>query len=293
MTTKIDSPVKPVKLGLDDTFRFQCHNGIACFNRCCQNIDITLTPYDVLRLQRRLGLSSEAFLERCTLRFEMDHHGMPGLKLRPRDDSSACQFVTEEGCSVYQDRPAACRYYALGSMGLRMKDSPQVEDVYFVVKEDHCLGHHEPRTLTVRQYREEQGVDKYDDANREWRDIVIKKRSSGPTVGTPSERSMELFYLASYDFDGFRDFISSGSFQDLFDLDPQTNKALRTDDEALLQFAFRFLKQVLFGEHTIPMREGVRQQRLEGARTRLAERTADEKRRAEAFDPRYDTPQEG
>jgi hypothetical protein len=44
---------------------------------------------------------------------------------------------------------------------------------------------------------------------REWRRIVLKKRSGGPAVGKPSERSMELFFLASYNLDGFRDFIST------------------------------------------------------------------------------------
>lgn len=46
-----------------------------------------------------------------------------------------------EGCGVYEDRPAACRYYALGLTSMRKKDSPADEDMYFVVKEPHCQGH--------------------------------------------------------------------------------------------------------------------------------------------------------
>jgi Fe-S-cluster containining protein len=258
------SPVTPVRLSLDDTIQFQCHKGIACFNQCCQNIDIQLTPYDILRLKQRLGISAREFIEQYTLPFEMDAHGMPGLKLRPQEGSVACQFVTEEGCSVYQDRPTACRYYALGAMGLRKKDSPSVDDIYFLVKEDHCLGHFEPRTLTVRNYRQEQGVDVYDEMNREWREIVLKKRSSGPTVGQPSARSFHLFFLASYDIEGFRDFVMSEGFQQVFDLEAETLERLKADDEALLTFAFRFLKQVLFGEMTIPRKqEGIERRRTQ------------------------------
>jgi len=38
------SPIIPVQLALHDKFQFRCHKGIACFNKCCENIDILLTP---------------------------------------------------------------------------------------------------------------------------------------------------------------------------------------------------------------------------------------------------------
>ncbi|RMD68146.1 MAG: YkgJ family cysteine cluster protein [Gammaproteobacteria bacterium] len=270
------SPIKPVKLGLDDTFQFRCHKDIACFNKCCQSIDIVLTPYDMLRLKRRLKMTSQAFIEAFTIPFEMDHHGMPGLKLRPRPGSTACPFVTEEGCSVYEDRPTACRYYALGHMGMRKKDASTVEDIYFLVKEDHCLGHQEPRTLTIREYRKEQGVEIYDEMNRPWRDIIIKKRSCGPTIGRPSERSFRLFYLASYDVEGFRRFVMSEGFKEVFDLDEATLERLAQEDEALLEFAARFLKQVLFGEFSIPRRPDALEKRLAKRRARLLAQSKEE-----------------
>jgi Fe-S-cluster containining protein len=274
------TPVQPVQLGPDDTFQFSCHKGIACFNKCCQNIDIMLAPYDVLRLKKRLKLSARDFLDNFTRDFAMDGHGMPGLKLATKDESPACVFLTPEGCGVYSDRPSACRYYALGLLSMRKKDSPTDEDSYFVVKEDHCLGHLEPKTQTVRDYRKEQGLEDYDAINREWRQIVLKKRSSGPTVGKPSERSMELFFLASYDIDGFRDFISTPSFTELFELDPAEKQALLASDEALLRFAFRFLKQALFGEITIPIRADAAEKRRERYRQRVerAERDAAERK---------------
>ncbi len=256
------SPVQPTELTLDSEIQFDCHPGVSCFNACCKNVDITLTPYDLLRLRQRLGLSSQELVARFTMPFEMDHHGMPGLKLLTKPGKSECVFLRESGCSVYEDRPAACRYYALGSMGMRKKDSAAVEDLYFLVKEAHCRGHEEPKKLTVRQYRQEQGIAPYDEMNRDWRDIIIKKRSSGPTLGAPSERSFQLFDMCSYDLDSFRDFVQSPSFQSLFEVDPQALQQLKTDDEALLRFAMRFLKQVLFGEKNIPMNPAGRERRL-------------------------------
>jgi Fe-S-cluster containining protein len=280
------SPILPTELGLDDTIQFDCHKGIACFNACCKNIDIMLTPYDLLRLKRRLGLTSRQLIARHTVPYEMDAHGMPGLKMLTKEGSHECQFLTTEGCGVYEDRPAACRYYALGAMGVRKKDSPTVDDVYFVVKEDHCLGHNEPRRLTVREYRHEQGVEVYDDMNRDWRDVVLKKRSSGPTVGRPTERSFDLFWLASYDIEGFRAFVMGEGFQDTFAMDDEMRRRLETSDEELMQFAFRFLKQVLFGEVTLEKRKGADERRI----ARRKERTQQEQG---AYDPAFDLPDEG
>jgi len=259
------SPVQPNQLTLEDKFQFRCHPGIACFNECCRNIDITIMPYDIVRLKQRLGVTSSEFVARYTLPYEMDHHGMVGLKMRTKPGGAECVFLTEAGCSVYEDRPAACRYYALGSMGVRKKEGTQVEDIFFVVKEPHCLGHSEPQTQTVAEYRSDQGVEKYDEMNHAWRDIVIKKRSSGPTVGKPSERSMQLFDMCSYDVDSLRDFIQTEGFQEIFELDETTMGKLLSDDDQLLQFGFRFLKQVLFGEASIPVSETGRHRRREGS----------------------------
>ena len=246
------SPVVPIKLGLDDTIQFRCRPGIACFNKCCQNINIMLTPYDILRLKNRLGVTSAEFLEKYATVFDMDAHGLPGIKMKTKEGSAECQFLTPQGCGVYEDRPAACRYYALGATTMRATGSSKPEDFYFVVREEHCLGHDEPRTLTVREYRQEQGVEQYDEMTREWRDIILKKRSSGPTVGRPSQKSMDLFYLASYDLDNFRVFIASPFFHDVYDIEPAYLQKLLSDEVELMQFAFRYLKQVLFGENTIP-----------------------------------------
>lgn len=260
------SPVEPVELSLASEIQFHCHQGVKCFNACCRSIDITLTPYDILRLKRRHNLTSGEFVSRYTIPFAMDHHNMPGLKLASKAESTECVFLTEEGCGVYQDRPAACRYYALGSMGVRKKDEATVADIYFVVREPHCLGHDEPRKLTVGQYRREQGCVEYDEKNRSWRDVILKKRSSGPTVGAPSERSLQLFDMCSYDMDSFREFVQSEGFGSVFALSERQKQTLVEDEDELLQFAFRFLKQVLYGESSIPLREDARESRLAAAK---------------------------
>ena len=288
-----ESPVSPVQLGLDDEFTFSCHPGISCFNECCRNIDIQLLPYDIIRLKKRKETTSYDFVSRYTLPFQMDHHGMPGLKLRTKPDTRECVFLSADGCTVYEDRPTACRYYALGSMGVRKKDSSTVEDMYFVVREPHCKGHEEPKTQTVKEYRVEQGVDKYDVMNREWRDIILKKRSSGPTVGAPSGRSLQLYDMCSYDMDKFREFIHTPGFTEIFDAEAIGMDKLLEDEEALLAFSMRFLKQVLFGEMTIPQREGAGKARLEKRRARIQERREEDASAEQVSSAAYDMPDEG
>ena len=283
------SPLQPVQLSLDDAFQFRCHRGISCFNECCRNIDIALAPYDVLRLKKLFDLSSREFIDRDTHDFQMDGHGMPGLKLATKEGSRECIYLTAEGCGVYEDRPSACRYYALGLLAMRRKDTPTDEDSYFVVKEDHCLGHFEQKTQTVREYRREQGIEPYDEANREWRRLVLKKRSGGPAIGKPSQRSLELFHLASYDIDGFRAFVASPGFEELFELDPDFKREILADDDKLLQFGLRFLKQALFGEITIAVRKDAADRRREQLKQKV-QRIEEEAMRGRMADEdlRYD-----
>ncbi len=261
-----DSPLQPVKLSLDDTIQFRCHKDIACFNECCKRIDIILAPYDILRLKSCLDLTSNEFLAQYTVPYEMDAHGIPGVKIKTADDNPACPFLRDDGCSVYENRPTVCRYYAVGLMAMRKEKSSTDENAYFLVKEDHCLGHNEARTITVGDYRAEQGVVEYDEMNREWRQVILKKLSSGPAIGKPTQRSLQFFFLGSYNLDGFRNFVQSAGFSEIYDVDTATFERLKTDDVALLKFAFGLLKQVLFGEMTIALKADAMQKRVQKRR---------------------------
>ncbi len=264
-TSPPQSPLVPALLDLEDTIQFDCRPGISCFNACCKQADITLAPYDIIRLKQRLGMSSTEFLKKHTVPFEMDASGMPGVKLRTTDEEPVCLLMTDEGCSVYTDRPSACRYYPVGLMAMRPSDAPSEEHHYCLVEESHCKGHQEPRKLTVAQYREEQGVEEYDALNRDWYQIILKKRSAGPAVGKPSPTSFQFFFLCSYDVDRFREFTRTESFRNTYALGDEDYAGFE-DDVTLLQFGYRLMKQVLFGEDSIPLREGALEERIEKRR---------------------------
>jgi hypothetical protein len=192
----------------------------------------------------------------------MDKDGLPGVKLRT-DNDGACLFVNEEGCSVYKDRPTACRYYPIGHMAMREAGSSEDEARYFLIKEDHCKGHDEDREVSIDDYRQEQEVEVYDQLNREWLQLMLKKKSAGPAIGRPSDTSLQFFFMCSYDTDRLRRFILSDSFKASYDLDERFYETMAKEDLALMQFGTRLLKQVLFGEVTIPVKENAAEKRIE------------------------------
>ena len=278
------SPVQPALLDGSRTIQFRCRKGITCWNACCSNIDIALTPYDILRLKSRFGISSFDFLVQYTVPYEMERDGIAGVKLKSVEGGTACRFMTPEGCSVYTDRPTACRYYPVALLAMRRQDEATDRSAYALVKEAHCLGHEEPRKLTIDAYREEQGLPEYDELAHGWRQLILKKRSSGPTVGTPSRRSLELFFMTCYDLDRFRAFVASEGFGAIYDVPEAELDAILGNDTMLMLFGFRFLRQVLFGEETIPVREAAVDER----RAQLAE-----KRRRLEQDPAVRTAERG
>ena len=257
------SPVTPNMLDGDKVIQFRCHRDVGCWNACCSNIDITLTPYDIIRLKNHMDMSSGDFLKQYTVPYEMDQDGMPGVKLRAVEGGTACQFMRPEGCSVYENRPTACRYYPVALLSMRNQEEFTDRTVYALVEEKHCLGHKEPRSLTIDEYRKEQGVDVYDEKGRGWRQLVLKRKSAGPGIGRPPAVSNQLFFMASYDVDRFRAFVSSDSFNMTYDIPLEVMATLLADDEALMEFGYNFLKHTLFGEKFLEEREGAYEARME------------------------------
>ena len=279
-----NSPVVPTMVAETHAIEFSCNKGIGCWNACCSNIDISLTTYDVLRMKKRLGITSTEFLKDYTVPYEMEKDGIAGIKFRPIEGGSACRFMKPEGCDIYTDRPTACRYYPVALLSMRKQDEYVDRDSYAIVKEDHCKGHEVNRSITIADYRKEQGLEEYDELARGWRQLVLKKKSSWPTIGKPSLRSRQLFFMACYDIDKFREFVQMDSFGKLFELPAEEKEAILKDDVALLQFAFRFLRQVLFGEESISLNAEAAQERLAKVQEKrlIEEREAAKKRALEA-----------
>lgn len=246
------------RLGPDDTFRFGCHPGVSCFNKCCSNVNIFLSPYDVLRLKKRLGITSTEFLEQYALMPVNKEMKTPVVMLRMHEDEQkTCQLLGEGGCSVYGDRPWPCRMYPLGMAA--QKDTPdgwRGERFYFLLREEGCMGYEEAqREWTVRDWCDDQGLDAYDEWGEGFKELTLHQFFEDG--GTLSPEKMHMFFTACYDLDTFRDFVFNTTLLERFDVDEDFVEEMRNDDEALLRFAFLWLRFSLFGEPTVKAKPGV------------------------------------
>ena len=245
--------VEPVRMNLDSKFRFSCHKGLECFGECCGKITISLTPYDVLRIKNKLGITSAEFLSLYTRIVDLKSTKLPFFLLNVTEDGK-CPFVGGDGCSIYADRPLVCRYYPIG-LGVLKSTEEESGDFYFRIKEPFCKGFEEDKEWTVRQWRESQEIDRYDFINKDWFKIVLNKKLLAGGV-EPDEKSQRLYMLGSFDMDSFRNFVFESRFLDLYDVDEVTIQMIREDEVELLKFAHKWLKGVLFGEYVYPRREG-------------------------------------
>lgn len=249
--------VDTVKLTINSRFKFRCHKDIKCFTKCCNNIKILLTPYDIIRLKNRLGISTGEFLNDYTYIELEDKSSHPFVFLKMlEDEKGSCPFVFEDGCKIYSDRPANCRYYPVGQASLKKMDEtinePITEEFYFFVKERHCLGFQEDKTWTIGEWREDQEVDIYDEMNRGWKEILFRRNLPGHVL---DEKKQKVFYMACYDIDWFSQFIFESRFLDVFDVDDKTVEKIRKDEIELMKFGFAYTKFILMMENNLKLKK--------------------------------------
>lgn len=242
------------RLGPDDTFRFGCHPGISCFNTCCSDVNIFLSPYDVLRLKERLGITSTEFLKKYTLLPVQRDMTTPVVVLKMNEDGKkACPFVTDQGCGVYSDRPWPCRMYPVGlATSLDTEDGWRGERFYFLLKEDTCLGHQEAREWTIQEWMDGQEVDAYEEWGEAYKELSLHQFFQEGGDLTPAK--MEMFFNSTYDLDKLREFVFESTLLDRFEVDEDFVYQMKTDDEALLRFGFFWVRFALFGEPTMKVR---------------------------------------
>ncbi|MGE0084482.1 MAG: YkgJ family cysteine cluster protein [Desulfococcaceae bacterium] len=244
--TETMASISPVKLGINSEFTFKCHKGVKCFTKCCRGINIILTPYDIIRLKKRLDLSSEEFLAIYTKPEIMEKTDLPVVTLKLLDDDQkSCPFVRDDGCIIYTDRPTTCRYYPLGVASLMHREGADDGGFYFFVNEPHCLGFEEKEDWTVREWRVDQGVDIHDEINAGWTDLVVRKRSFPMNIKL-TDKSKQLFFMVSYNIDQFRRFVFESSFLQRYPTEPEIAEKIKNDDVELLKFGMKWLKDVFF-----------------------------------------------
>lgn len=239
-------PAEFVPISGTSEFSFACHPGVPCFTECCRQLDLALTPYDVLRLKNRLRMHSDRFLEQYVI-IEWDRRLLfPQCYLTMVDDGRAsCVFVSPQGCTVYTDRPGACRAYPVGRGASAGRDG-RVEERLVLVREPHCRGFDENPGQTAAEYFAGQGLAEYNRFNDAVLSITQHERFR--TGSRPDRQQLDRFIHALYNLDAFRRELNNGVLTLRRPYTPEELRALTGDDEQLLLLGIRWLRQEFFGE---------------------------------------------
>lgn len=243
MTAALPDPFR--RIARQTSFRFACHPGVACFTECCRELDLALTPYDVLRLKKRQGMASGEFLERYVI-IEWDERLLfPQCYLTMVDDGRAsCVFVGPAGCNVYADRPGACRAYPVGR-GVSAGTTGEIKETLVLVQEPHCLGYAQPPAQTPAGYFADQGLDAYSPFNDAV--LAVTQHEQLQHGHRPSRAQLDQYLLALYNLDAFRREWTDGRISLRRPLTPAELQGVAGDDEQLLLLGIRWLQQELYG----------------------------------------------
>jgi Fe-S-cluster containining protein len=212
-------------------FPFVCHDALPCFTQCCRDVNIYLTPYDVLRLRKAVGGGSSEFLAKYTRSFLAKVANIPVVQLVMDPDTLRCPFVSDEGCQVYENRPWACRMFPL--------DLSTTRDKYRLISgKERCKGLFEHSKGTVGDWLESQGVEKYAQMDREFQSVVPERFKPGAAM---NEGLGRVLFMA-YDLDRFAELLKDSRFRKFYDMDAEMLRIVHEDPEELLNLAFRYIR---------------------------------------------------
>jgi uncharacterized protein len=238
--------IEKSRISLDDTFRFSCHKRLACYNTCCRDVNIFLTPYDVLRLRRGTDLFSEEFLSRYSIVL-LSEEGLPLVLLKmTEDENKTCRFLTPNGCGVYEDRPWSCRMYPVSPVSAK-------EEGFFIEEKSSCLGFGEEEEWAIIEWKKDQGIDVYDKMNVSYKEITHHEYfKKGNKLDSGKAK---LLYTACYDLDAFKKFLFESRFFDIYDIERDVIEKIKDDEEELLSFGYRWVRFTLFSEITLKLKD--------------------------------------
>jgi uncharacterized protein len=230
-----------IAVNLDDPLRFDCHPGVSCFNNCCRDLNQALTPYDVLRLRRHLGVTSREFLRSYTLEHTGPATGLPIISLHfDQVRQGLCPFVTSAGCRVYAARPASCRLYPLARAVRRSRADGRTSIHYALFREAHCQGFEQSRTQTVRTWVSAQDLKIDFKMNDALMELIALKNRFHP--GPLAIEQQQLLKLALYDPDAFRMNVDTGAMTEW-----EGDAISAEDDIRLLEWSMAWVMRKLFG----------------------------------------------
>jgi len=232
---------------LDNQFTFACHKGMECYRSCCRDVTIFLSPYDVLRFKKALELTSKDLLEKYTNLVVIKGKQLPLVQLRMnKKDNKQCFFLREHGCQYYSHRPWACRMFPL--------DEYTSGGFKIIPSSKRCHGLTKGDLWTVKNWLIDQGATQSKEMDGSWDSLSGHHMMHGLDITNNQVQRMIITSL--FDIDTFREFVFKSSFLNRFDLDQEIIDTCKTNDIALLDLGYAWVRFGLLGQKSLKLKNG-------------------------------------
>jgi Fe-S-cluster containining protein len=240
------------RLEHDESFSFECHCGLDCFNLCCRNLNLFLYPYDIIRLKNHLGITSGHFLDTYVDVVLRPDTFFPDVLLSMTENKDkTCPYLSESGCLVYSDRPDTCRTFPL-EHGV-MFDVPNNRTTleFFFRPPDFCLGRHEGKKWNIKTWAEDQDAVQYNNMSVLWAEVKgLFHKDPWGMQGTEGAKA-KMAFMATYNIDSFRSFVFESSFLKRYKIPSLIRKKIQTSDVELMKFGFTWVKFFVWGVKSV------------------------------------------
>jgi uncharacterized protein len=231
------------KISENSTFSFRCYPGISCFNKCCRNLNLFLYPYDVVRLKSNLRISSDDFLEKHVDIVLRTGSFFPDVLLRMDDKREmVCPFLSDSGCEVYPDRPDACRTFPVEQGMIFDAKKKEARLVHYFRPPDFCMGQYETQVWTPKAWEKDQDAENYHKMTAQWAKIKGLFQDNPWGNSGPDGQKAKMAFMATYNTDGFRNFVFSSTFLKRYKLKSAIIKKIKNNDTELLKLGFEWVK---------------------------------------------------
>lgn len=163
-----------IKIGLDDTFKFHCK---MCGDCCINREDILLSPKDIYRMSKELGITTDDFFKKyCEVYIGSDSR-VPIVRLKPKGADRRCPLLKKKKCKVHRAKPTVCAMFPIGRCVVT--DNPKEglkniteEQIQYIFNNPGCGDDSEIHT--VREWLESFSIPVPDEFFIKWHQTVLK-----------------------------------------------------------------------------------------------------------------------
>ena len=203
-----------MKIGLDDTFKFECQ---MCGKCCIHREDILLNPKDVYNLAKELNLKTGEVIDQLCETYIGHDSRIPIVRLLPKGNVRRCPLLKDRKCMAHKSKPTVCALYPIGRCVIlagKTAADIDIDSVQDIFNRPDCKGSEGSETHTVREWLEAFGIPVEDEYFVKWQKLVMEMGTVFRKIEKKmSEKTLEMFWNAAFiglylHYDTEQDFMS-------------------------------------------------------------------------------------